>query len=131
MATSNREVARLLGEIGALLEIQGENPFKIRAYTRAAEQIDHLAEPISSLSTEDLEAIPGVGEAIAGKIQDILNAGTCAELERLRAATPRASSASSISTGSARRRSGNSGPASGWMGSKPLRLQHEADGSGP
>jgi DNA polymerase (family 10) len=88
MATSNREVARLLGEIGALLEIQGENPFKIRAYTRAAEQIDHLAEPVSSLEAEDLEAIPGIGEAIAGKIQEILNTGTCAELERLRAATP-------------------------------------------
>jgi len=88
MAMSNRQVARILDEIGALLEIQEENSFKVRAYARAAEQIDHLAHPVSSLSAEDIEAIPGIGKAIAEKIHDILNTGTCAELERLRAATP-------------------------------------------
>ncbi|MDK2973690.1 MAG: polymerase [Methanofollis sp.] len=88
MAMSNRQVALILGEIGALLEIQGENPFRVRAYARAADQIDRLAHPVSTLSREDLEAIPGIGEAIAGKIQEIMNTGTCAELERLRTATP-------------------------------------------
>lgn len=88
MATGNREVAEALSEIGTLLEIQGENPFKIRAYLRAAEAIEHLAEPVSSMSREDLEAIPGIGEAIARKVQEIVRTGTCTELERLRAATP-------------------------------------------
>ena len=57
----NQDVARLLGEIGDLLEIKGGNPFKIRAYRNAAEVIGTLSEPASALSPDDLLELPGIG----------------------------------------------------------------------
>lgn len=88
MDETNRLVARALAEIRDLLEIQGENPFKVRAYARAAETVRHLGRPVAGMGIDDLETLPRIGKAIAEKITEIVATGTCQELERLRSATP-------------------------------------------
>jgi DNA polymerase (family 10) len=74
----NLSIARVLAEIGDLLEIKSENPFKIRAYRNAAETIAHLGTPVSDLTPEDRRAIPGIGKDLAGKIGELVDTGTAA-----------------------------------------------------
>jgi DNA polymerase (family X) len=71
----NLAIARVLAEIGDLLEIKNENPFKIRAYRNAADTIAHLGEPIATLSTADRLGIPGIGKDLAGKISELVETG--------------------------------------------------------
>ncbi len=80
----NREVAHLLRQIADLLEIKGENVFRIRAYRRAADSIESLAEDIAALTAEGrLTEIPGVGKDLAAKVQEYLQTGQSADLEKL------------------------------------------------
>jgi len=75
---SNAEIARVLSEIGALLEIKGENPFKVRAYERAAEAIGGLGQDVSDLrDAGELRSISGIGASIAEKIEELLDTGEC------------------------------------------------------
>ena len=86
---TNREIARRFTRIGDILEIQGENPFKVRAYRRAAEAIDALAEPLSEIEARGaLDRIPGFGEAIAQKTRDFLRTGTTKLYEQIKDAVP-------------------------------------------
>lgn len=73
----NLAIARVLNEIGDLLEIRSENPFKIRAYRNAADTIAHLAEPVAGLSPALRLAIPGIGKDLAGKIGELVDTGAC------------------------------------------------------
>ncbi len=73
----NLAIARVLAEIGDLLEIKNENPFKIRAYRNAADAIVHLAESAASLTPADRLAIPGIGKDLAAKIAELVETGTC------------------------------------------------------
>ncbi|MGQ9462863.1 MAG: DNA polymerase/3'-5' exonuclease PolX [Candidatus Fervidibacter sp.] len=85
----NAEVIAMLEETADLMEIAGENPFKARAYRRAAEAISALREPIEGLAkTKRLNAIEGIGESIARDITEFLQRGTTARLEQLRAKYP-------------------------------------------
>ena len=63
----NSEVAKVFQDIADLLELKGENVFKIRAYQRAARAIEHSPRELKIMieEEEDLQNIPGVGEAIA------------------------------------------------------------------
>ena len=72
----NLTVARVLAEIGDLLEIKNENPFKIRAYRNAAEAIAHLGTPISAMPSEERRTISGIGKDLAGKIGELLETGS-------------------------------------------------------
>ena len=71
----NLAVARVLAEIGDLLEIKGENPFKIRAYRNAAETVTHTTGVVSEMSDEDRRALPGIGRDIAAKIAELAGTG--------------------------------------------------------
>src|SRR5512138_1400348 len=83
------EIARALREIGALLELEGENPFKIRAYENGARAIEGLAEDLGAVvAGGKLREVKGIGEALARKIADLHQTGTTETLERLRAAHP-------------------------------------------
>jgi DNA polymerase (family 10) len=83
------EVARALREIGALLEVGGENPFKVRAYETGARALEGLAGDLGPLVDEGrLLELPGIGEALARKIADLHRTGTTPTLEKLRAAHP-------------------------------------------
>jgi len=73
----NPSIARLLSEIGDLLEIKGENPFKIRAYRNAADAIGSSAERMADLDATRLLAMPGIGKDLAGKIAEIAATGSC------------------------------------------------------
>ncbi|HSC27747.1 MAG TPA: DNA polymerase/3'-5' exonuclease PolX [Vicinamibacterales bacterium] len=74
----NLAIARVLAEIGDLLEIKGENPFKIRAYRNAAETIAHTSERIAALTPAGRLAIPGIGKDLAAKIGELVEAGSMA-----------------------------------------------------
>src|SRR5512136_1557368 len=83
------EVAGALREIGALLELDGENPFKVRAYENGARALEALQEELAVVIAEErLEELPGVGKALAEKIAELHRSGTHPLLEKLRAAHP-------------------------------------------
>jgi DNA polymerase (family 10) len=73
----NLVIARVLAEIGDLLEIKSENPFKIRAYRNAAETITHLAERLAGLTPAERLGLPGIGKDLAAKIGELIETGTC------------------------------------------------------
>jgi DNA polymerase (family 10) len=71
----NLAIARVLTEIGDLLEIKGENPFKIRAYRNAAETIVHEPGRVAGMSAAGRLALPGVGRDLAAKIGELVETG--------------------------------------------------------
>ncbi len=85
----NQKVARIFEEIADLLEIIGDNPFRIRAYRKAAMNIEALTEDVSDLIKEKkLDKIPGIGKDIAQKIEEITKTGALEQLEKLRKEVP-------------------------------------------
>ncbi len=86
----NTAIAKVFQDIADLLELKGENPFKIRAYQRAARTIDHLPKEIEIMleEGEDLKIIPGVGEAIAKKTTELISTGKLGYYEDLKAEFP-------------------------------------------
>ncbi len=85
----NVEVAQLLYNISELLEIKGENAFKIRSYAKAARAIEGTSEDIEKIASEKkLKVIPGVGESIAKKIEEYLAAGKLEYYEELKKQVP-------------------------------------------
>lgn len=90
LPVKNFEIARLFGLMADLLEVQGANPFRIRAYRRAAQNLESLGEDVEVLAREGrLDDIPGIGEDLAAKIGEYLQTGRIAALEHLRRAVPR------------------------------------------
>jgi DNA polymerase (family 10) len=73
----NKAVARTLIEIADLLELKGDNPFKIRAYRNAADIVSHAAEAVSSLDEAGLRGWNGIGKDLAGRIREITLTGDC------------------------------------------------------
>ena len=71
----NLAIARVLTEIGDLLEIKSENPFKIRAYRTAAETIGDEPDPVGQLSPQARLALPGIGKDLAAKIGELIETG--------------------------------------------------------
>ena len=84
----NLAIARILAEIGDLLEIKGENPFKIRAYRTASDTIAHETRRIADLSPAERLALPGIGKDIAAKIGQLLDTGRMPYREELLAHFP-------------------------------------------
>src|SRR4030042_1190239 len=86
----NTAIAKVFQDMADLLELKGENVFKIRAYQRAARTIEHLPKEIEIMlgEAEDLQSIPGVGEAIAKKTIELVNTGKLGAYEELKAAFP-------------------------------------------
>jgi len=83
------KVAEVLVEIGTLLELKGENPFKRRAYLNAARTIEGLNEPLEKLvADERLGTIKGIGDALQQKITELVTTGKLAYFEELKASIP-------------------------------------------
>jgi len=72
----NSAIARIFNEIADLLEIKGENPFKIRAYRNAGDAILHAPDRLSACSADQLRAIAGIGKDLAGKIRELCDTGS-------------------------------------------------------
>src|SRR5262245_48348089 len=86
---TNSQIASALAEIGTLLELKGENPFRTNAYHAAARTIDQLGEELAAkVRAGTFEHLPGVGETLKEKIETFVNTGKIPQLEDLRAATP-------------------------------------------
>ena len=73
----NRAVAQVFGEIADLLEIKGENAFKIRAYRSAADTIGAWADDVTRLDGRALRALPGIGKDLALKVRELADTGAC------------------------------------------------------
>ncbi len=85
----NAEIALLFNEIGDYLEVKGENPFRVRAYRRAAQAVEGMSEDIAAVVERGgLLDVPGIGKDLAAKIQEYLTQGRIAYLEGLRKEIP-------------------------------------------
>jgi DNA polymerase (family 10) len=83
---TNKQVADIFSELAELLLKKKESWFKIRAYRKAADEIEKQSEDLFKMANEGrLRKIPGVGDAIEKKINEILSTGKLQLLERLRA----------------------------------------------
>lgn len=85
-ALSNAEIADRLASLAQLLSAQKENPYKVKAYRRAAAKIRTLSDSIDELVREDadLTEFAGIGAAISSAIREIVRTGTLGKLEKLR-----------------------------------------------
>lgn len=84
----NQEIARIFNEIADLLEIKGENPFRIRAYRRAAQNIEGLPKSVEEIPKEELLKVPGIGQDLAGKIEEYIKTGKMQTHEELKHEIP-------------------------------------------
>ena len=85
----NAEIARFLAEIADLLNIAGENVFKVRSYERAAETVAALPQPVEKLAADGaLTGIPGIGKSIAEVITEVVTTGQSSYREQLLEAAP-------------------------------------------
>jgi DNA polymerase (family 10) len=90
MPYTNAEIAGVFEGLAEVLEIKKELVFKVRAYRRAAEVIRSLPEPLEGMVRQgrELKGIPGVGEAIAKKIAELVATGRVATYEREKSSLP-------------------------------------------
>ena len=85
---SNQQIATAFDEIANLLELQGENPFRIRAYRRVAQNLESISQNLAEMKQEELMALPGIGIDLANKIQEYVSTGKIEILEKLRKKVP-------------------------------------------
>ncbi len=90
MPITNSEVADIFTEVADLLEIEGANEFRVRAYRDAARTISGLPRSVREMLAdgEDLTELPGIGDDLAGKIEEIVETGSLEQLVEIRARTP-------------------------------------------
>jgi DNA polymerase (family X) len=90
MPIHNGEISRVLNELADLLDIKGDNQFRVRAYRNAARSVETLPKPAGELLAEgtDLSSFPGIGGAIAEKIQQLVETGTISQLDSLKKEIP-------------------------------------------
>ena len=90
MPVANSEIATLLNRVAALLDIRGENAFRIRAYRNAARTVANLGQSVSGMVAEggNLASLPGIGQDLADKIREIVETGTLGLLRDLGEETP-------------------------------------------
>src|ERR1700736_1525965 len=88
----NKQIADRFSRLATLMEIRGDDPFRVRSYRNAAEVIETWAKPLRVIAKDEgvkgLLSIPGVGRAISGKILEMLDSGTFEAWEKLTAETP-------------------------------------------
>ncbi|HKP35648.1 MAG TPA: helix-hairpin-helix domain-containing protein [Pyrinomonadaceae bacterium] len=89
---TNEEIARRFNRMAALMEVRGEDSFRVRSYRMAAEAIETWPAEMKQIAAADgmagLQEIPGVGKAIAGKIIELVEKGTFDAWERMTGETP-------------------------------------------
>ena len=85
----NLEISLIFNQIADLLEIQGANPFRVRAYRRAADNLESLTDNLESIvSRGAIREIPGIGEDLAAKIAEYLTTGKINFYEELKTEVP-------------------------------------------
>ncbi len=85
----NRHIAAALHELAELLELSGDDGFRVAAYRRASDTLRRVAEPLTDIAAQgNLTHIPGVGTGIAADITELLATGHLARLDQLRLVLP-------------------------------------------
>ncbi|HEY4223224.1 MAG TPA: helix-hairpin-helix domain-containing protein, partial [Myxococcota bacterium] len=85
----NREIAAVFLEMGELLQIQGGDQYRARAFRRTAQIIEGIREPIADkMKRGDLERIPGIGPGSVERVKSIITSGTCVDHQKLLARLP-------------------------------------------
>src|ERR1041385_2887473 len=88
----NEEIARKFERLALVMEIRGDDKFRVRSYRNAAETIETWPSSVERIAREEglkgLQTLPGVGKAISGKIVELLERGTFDAWEKLKAETP-------------------------------------------
>lgn len=88
----NEEIARRFERLAVLMQLRGDDPFRVRSYRNAAEIIETWPTPLRKIADEEglkgLQTLPGVGKAISAKIVELLDTGTFEAWERLTDETP-------------------------------------------
>ena len=84
----NAAIGRIFREIADLLEIKGDNPFKIRAYRNGADIVSNHPHELATLDSTELREIPGIGKDLAGRIREIADTGDTAFHQELLAEFP-------------------------------------------
>jgi DNA polymerase (family 10) len=89
---TNEEIAKKFERLATLMEIRGEDRYRVRSYRNAAEVIETWSTPVAQIAREEglkgLQTLPGVGKAISSKIVELLGRGTFEAYEKLTAETP-------------------------------------------
>jgi DNA polymerase (family X) len=89
---TNEQIARRFNRMASLMEIRGEDQFRLRSYRMAAEAIETWPTEMKNIVDQEgaagLQEIPGVGKALAGKILELLERGTFAAWDKLTTETP-------------------------------------------
>ena len=86
---TNQEIAKIFKEIADMLGLKGENWFKIRSYLKVVKSIENLTEPVEKMVAEGrTREIPGVGDAIEKKLQELAATGHISLHDRLKAEFP-------------------------------------------
>ncbi|WP_297529813.1 helix-hairpin-helix domain-containing protein, partial [Thiohalobacter sp.] len=90
MPVHNEDIAAIFDEMADLLEIEGDNPYRVRAYRNAARTVRHLGRELSDMVErgEDLTRLPGIGKELAAKIVEIVNTGHARALDKLHRRVP-------------------------------------------
>ncbi len=90
MTTHNEDIARVFEQIADLLEMRGENPFRVRAYRNGAREVRLLPRELTEMLAKgaDPTRLPGIGPALAGKIEEIIDTGSCSALRKLEKQIP-------------------------------------------
>jgi DNA polymerase (family 10) len=84
----NYQIADLLKDIARLMELHGENSFKIKSYQNAAFKLERLTTPIHGLSKEELENIDGIGKSLSAKLSTYFTTGEIEDYQKLLSETP-------------------------------------------
>ncbi len=90
MPIHNSDIAEIFNQMADLLDIQGANPFRVRAYRNAARLVLSMSQSLADLAGrgEDLTQFPGIGKDLAGKIDEIVRTGSLAQLKELEGQFP-------------------------------------------
>ncbi|MFW6246485.1 MAG: helix-hairpin-helix domain-containing protein, partial [Tangfeifania sp.] len=90
MTVHNKEIADKLNEVADLLDLKGENEFRVRAYRNAVRTISGLSKSISEMvrNNEDISSLPDIGDSMAKKIEEIVKTGNLKQLKKLKKEIP-------------------------------------------
>jgi DNA polymerase (family X) len=85
---TNKEIANTFNDLGRIMELHGENPFKIRSYSNAYLSLRKLEIPLNEMEDEELADIKGIGKTIVSKIRELEQTGSLEALDKYKAMTP-------------------------------------------
>jgi DNA polymerase (family 10) len=88
MAWANEQISSIFREMAELLELSGDQSFRVRAYDRASRALSGYGTDVATMSDSELARVPGLGKSMAAKVREYLEQGRVSALEDLRATVP-------------------------------------------